>query len=54
MREISLIAILCCFISVTIIRANDEQEVVVRIVGGAHVAKMISDEMGYLYKGPVS
>lgn len=35
-------------------RAAEENEIVVRILGGPRVARMISEEMGYYYKGPVS
>lgn len=31
-----------------------EDEVVIRILGGPKLAKFLADEMGYLYKGPVS
>lgn len=44
--------ILATFLTIT--AAAAEEEVVVRILGGPRVARMISEEMGYLYKGPVS
>lgn len=34
--------------------AGAEREVVVRVVGGPRTARTVSEEMGYLYKGPVS
>lgn len=48
MRKILLLAILCFL---TIIA---QEEIVVRILGGARIARLISEEMGYRYKGPVS
>lgn len=48
MQNLVLVAI---FLTAT---AAAEEEVVVRILGGPQVARIISEEMGYSYKGPVS
>lgn len=49
--KVLLLAMIFAFI--TIVSAQEE-EVVVRILGGPRVARKISEEMGYYYKGPVS
>lgn len=52
-RMFVMLALLYCFLSTAEARIYDG-EFVVRIVGGPKMAKMISEEMGFHYKGPVS
>lgn len=49
----STVVLICGLVSVSEARTYDG-EFVVRIVGGPQTARMISEEMGFHYKGPVS
>lgn len=53
MRKLLLVTIFC-FAFVKFGTATLENEIVVRILGGPRVAQLISEEMGYFYRGPVS